>query len=149
MQLNPTHFWLTNVRYLEEKRCVVLQFSQLDLKRMIRLPFFPSFYTSPETADFQQLKEILSSSKKRFLLKNEGNTFKVSASNFSDLNILANLLFNETGFRPFVLGPERQFLLEIEPDQVLGALFAVLGRAALPSHELPQSFGIRFLAHFL
>ncbi len=112
MSQTPTPFWLTDVKYLEEKRAIALEFSQLNNRRMSRLPFFPSFYASQRELAFEALKETISGEKKRFKLEQEGTAFKVSASTFSDLQSLANAVFNETGFRPIVLEPERQFLLE-------------------------------------
>ena len=112
MAETPTQAWLTDVKYLEEKREVSLEFSRLNNRRMSRQPFFPSFYSSKKQLAFETLKEILSSERKRFKLEQEGQAFKISASTFSDLQSLANTLFSETGFRPLVLEPERQFLLE-------------------------------------
>jgi hypothetical protein len=112
MSQTPTQTWLTDVKYLEGKRAVALEFSRLDNRRMSRLPFFPSFYATQKELAFDNLKETLSSERKRFKLEKEGPAFKISASTFSDLQNLANALFSENGFRPLVLEPERQFLLE-------------------------------------
>ncbi|MFA4855861.1 MAG: hypothetical protein WC634_04740 [archaeon] len=112
MDENPTHFWLTDARYIEGKRAVALEFSRLDLRRMARHPFFPYFFVRRQVLDSVCLKDALSAAVVRFKVEDCGNVFKVSASTFSGLNELADLLFKETGFRPLVLGPERQFLLE-------------------------------------
>jgi len=59
-----------------------------------------------------ELKSVISAEKKRFKIEQTKDCFKVLAGTFSDLNSLAHALFQETGFRPLVLEPERQFLLE-------------------------------------
>jgi len=112
MSLTPTHFWLNDVRYLEGKRAIVLEFSRLNLRRMSRQPFFPSFFISSSLTDLETLRKIVSPHKTRFRIEKREEAFKVSSANFSGLNLLANALFNKTGFRPIVLEPERQFLLE-------------------------------------
>lgn len=112
MKQTPTRFWLTNAKYLEEKRAVFLEFSRLNIRRMSRQSLFPSFYASRKELALKPLKEALSSEGKRFRIEEEGPAFKISASTFSGLQHLANALFNETGFRPLVLEPERQLLLE-------------------------------------
>ena len=81
-------------------------------KRMIRLPFFPSFFVSKKEFDLKALQTVLSYNKRRFKIEEKKNSFKVRAATLTDLNHLANILFNETGFRPMVLQPERQFLFE-------------------------------------
>ncbi len=112
MEQTPTQFWLTDVRYLEGKRAILAEFSHLSIKRMLRQPFFPSFFVSEKAIDFKTLKKVLSHNKRRVRLRQQGPAFKVSAATFSGLNQLAELLFRETGFRALVLKPERQFLLE-------------------------------------
>ena len=112
MNLSTSQFWLTGATYLEGRRAMVLQFSQLDLRRVARLPFFPSFFVSKNAIGFEELKKVLLQEKKRFKLEQGEPALKVTASTFSDLNCLANALFKETGLRPPVLKPERQFLLE-------------------------------------
>ncbi len=110
---SPTQHWLTDVQYLEEKRAVTATFSQLDLRRSVRLPFFPYFFVSKKALSGQLLDEILSSYGKRtFRVEEHEHSFKVVAATFSGLNCLANLLFTSINFIPFVLQPERQFLLQ-------------------------------------
>lgn len=89
-----------------------MQFSQLNIRRVVRLPFFPSFFVSNTAISFEDLKKVLLQEKKRFKLEQGTQALKVTASTFSDLNCLANVLFKETGLRAPVLKPERQFLLE-------------------------------------
>ncbi len=91
---------------------LLLEFSQLNLRRMVRMPFFPSFFVRKDTLDFETLKEAVSSHHTRYKIERKGKAFKVSASTFSGLNEIADAIFKETGFRALVLEPERQFLLE-------------------------------------
>ncbi len=91
---------------------MALYFSHLSIKRMIRLPFFPSFFVNKKKVSFETLKRVLSYDKRRFKISEEEDCCKVSAATFSDLNELANILFNETGFRALVVSPERQLLFE-------------------------------------
>ncbi len=112
MNLSTSQFWLTGATYLEGRRAMVLQFSQLNIRRVARLPFFPSFFVNKNGIGFEELKKALLQEKKRFKLEQVEQSLKVTASTFSDLNCLANALFKETGLRPLVLKPERQFLLE-------------------------------------
>jgi len=107
-----TPLWLTNVKYIEGKRAIAVEFSRLNFRRMVRLPFFPSFFVSRNAMSFNELKEALSFGKRRFRILERYGLFQVTAGTFSDLNNLADFLFKETGFRPVVLEPERQFLLE-------------------------------------
>lgn len=108
----PTHLWLTNATYLEGKKAVAIEFSRFNFRRMSKTPFFPSFFISEKVIDKKTLKEILSSSRMRFKISEEENSFRVTASTFSDLEILADLIFQEIGFRALVLSPEKQFLIE-------------------------------------
>ncbi len=109
----PTQYWLTAAQYLEEKRAVLVSFSQLGLRRTIRLPFFPFFFVNKKTVGRQLLDEVLSSyDKRKFIVKEEKHAFKVTAATFKDLNCLANLVFTSINFIPVVLPPERLFLLE-------------------------------------
>jgi hypothetical protein len=112
MGQKTSQFWLTGVRYLEGRRAMVLQFSQLNIRRVARLPFFPSFFVAKKVIGFEELKKVLLQERKRFKLEQLEQTLKVTASTFSALNCLANTLFKETGLRSLVLMPERQFLLE-------------------------------------
>jgi len=113
MDVTPTKFWLSEVEYLEGKRAVTACFSQLNIKRTLRLPFFPFFFISKKAAGMRLLQEVLSSyGARKFRLEEQTNAFKVTASTFSDLNRLANLVFTSINFIPVVLPPERQFLLE-------------------------------------
>lgn len=112
MDLIPQHHWLTSVKHLEGKRAIALAFSRLNIRRTARQPFFPHFFVNRRFIEEKPLREALSPEKRRFRVDRLENAFKVSASTFSDLNLLADSLFKETGFRPLVLEPERQFLLE-------------------------------------
>lgn len=112
MDLVSARFWLTGVNYLQEKRAIVLHFSWLNNRRTAKLPFFPCFYASKAFFSLQQLHQALSGEGKRFKIEEKPRAFKVSAATFSGLNALADRIFNETGFRPLMLNPERQFLLE-------------------------------------
>jgi len=108
----PTCLWLTDVRYLEGKRAIAAEFSRLNLRRMVRLPFFPSFYISKKNLGLETLNKVFAGLGKKTRLADEGSAFKLTASTFSNLNSAADLLFRETGFRALVLRPERQFLLQ-------------------------------------
>ncbi len=112
MTLKASQFWLTDLKYVEEKRAMLLNFSQLGFRRMSRQPFFPSFFVKKTFLSSEGLKEILSLERARFKLQNCEKSFKVVAGAFSDLKLLAEALFKATGFMPLVIEPERQFLLE-------------------------------------
>ncbi len=112
MPLTPNQLWLTDAKYLEDKRAVLVCFSQLDLRRTCRMPFFPSFFVGKGKQEKKALPALISSLDcQRFRLEENKTGFKVTASTFTDLNNLANSLFEATGFRAVVLQPERQFLL--------------------------------------
>ena len=111
--LAPDSFWLIDVKYLEDKRAILADFSRLNIRRNLCLPFFPSFFASKKRVKKEQLLSALSTLGKHFFeLKEEKNAFKITASTFADLNKAANALFQEMDFSPVVLQPERQFLLQ-------------------------------------
>ncbi len=112
MEPIATRFWLTDVMYLEGKRAIAVQFSRLNIRKMVRIPFFPSFYISKEKIGFAALQKMLLGKKSKFRIWQKHSTLQVVAATFYELNNLADALFKETGFRPIVLRPERQFLLE-------------------------------------
>jgi len=109
---SPTPLWLTDVKYMESKKAIAAEFSRLNFRRMVRLSFFPSFFSEKKVLNIFNLQKILSQSNERFTILDSGNSFKISSATFSGLINLADILFNETGFRPLVLNPERQFLIE-------------------------------------
>ncbi|MBN2067292.1 MAG: hypothetical protein JW744_02395 [Candidatus Diapherotrites archaeon] len=110
--LNPTKLWLTDAKYLEDKRAVLLDFSRLNIRRNLLMPFFPSFYLSKERIEEPELNDFFSGQSKSFKVLSCETSFKVSAGSFGLLNEAANTVFRETGIKPVVLNPERQFLLE-------------------------------------
>jgi len=113
MSMFPARFSITCIHYLEEKRAIDVEFSHLTLKRMLRQPFFPSFFLGNKAFSALELKQLLSFfGKKRFSISQQDGSFKVSAASFSELDEFADTVFKETGFRPIVLQPERQFLLQ-------------------------------------
>ncbi|MDP2974196.1 MAG: hypothetical protein Q8N60_04035 [Candidatus Diapherotrites archaeon] len=98
---------------MEDKRAVLADFSRLNIRRNLCLPFFPSFFASKKRVKKEQLLSALSALGKHFFeLKEEKNAFKITAATFADLNKAANALFQEMNFSPIVLQPERQFLLQ-------------------------------------
>ena len=103
--------YLTRVKYFEEKRKLLLEFSNCNGKRTKTFSFFPRFYLD-KRVPFTELKGILSNySPQKFVLKERPNSFEVTASTFKDLKCLANLCLEAFGKRPQVIEPERQFLL--------------------------------------
>ncbi len=113
MAPTPDSFWLTDVKYLEDKRAVLADFSRLNIRRNLCLPFVPSFFASKKRVKKEQLLSALSAlGKQPFELNEEKSAFKITAATFADLNKAANALFQEMNFSPIVLQPERQFLLQ-------------------------------------
>jgi len=108
----PTRLWLTNSAYQEGKKSVILEFSRLGFRRMSRVPFFPSFFADSKEIPKAGLERVIRYDRRKFRLSCSGNSTRVKASTFFDLERIADQLFRETGFRPLVIEPERQFLLE-------------------------------------
>ncbi len=109
--LTSNTIYLTRAKYFEEKRKLLLEFSNCKGKRTKTFPFFPRFYLD-KRVPFPELKNILSNyNPQKFALKKRPNSFEVIASTFKDLKCLANLCLEAFGKRPQVIEPERQFLL--------------------------------------
>jgi hypothetical protein len=109
--LTSNTLYLTKVRYLEEKKRIVLEFSNSELKRTKSFLFFPSFFLEKRVPK-KELNTILSNyNPQRFRADEKQHAFQVTASSFRDLKCLANLCLGALGQRPLLLEPERQFLL--------------------------------------
>ena len=103
--------YLTRVKYFEEKRKLLLEFSNCKGNRTKTFSFFPRFYLD-KRVPFPELKSILFNyNPQKFVLKKRPNSFEVTASTFKDLKCLANLCLEAFGKRPQIIEPERQFLL--------------------------------------
>ncbi|MBN1940917.1 MAG: hypothetical protein JW772_01920 [Candidatus Diapherotrites archaeon] len=108
-------FWLTRVRYLEEKKAVMAEFSKGRIKRTIRFPFFPSFLVSKESITLLELKEAVSEiGNQKFKILETEYSFKVASTNLTALTSLANKIFSAHKARALMPEPERQFLIEKE-----------------------------------
>ena len=106
-------FWLTGLRYLEEKKSVLAEFSCAGFKRTAILAFFPCFLVSKKALSKESLKnEISLLGNQKFELIEIGDCFKVVSTNFSMLETLANNVFKSTGALAIMPSPERQFLIE-------------------------------------
>ncbi|HLC36534.1 MAG TPA: hypothetical protein VJK05_02920 [archaeon] len=114
MTLTPNSFYLTNVKYLHEKKQAIVEYSNKNEKFSERKTFFPKFYLSKELINAGLLKEVLSlyNPKKFKIIENEKNSIAVLASSFDDLKKIAYLVFSSFKVNPLILSPERQFLIE-------------------------------------
>jgi hypothetical protein len=106
-------FWLTGLRYLEEKKAVLAEFSCSGFKRTASIAFFPCLLVSKKAISKEALKrEISLLGKQKFELIESDFSFKAVSSNFSILQRLANNIFASTGTLAIMPEPERQFLIE-------------------------------------
>ena len=109
--LTPTLLWISSVHYLEKHRAIAVEFSNSSMKRKKRFKFYPSMLLHKRVS-LQQLKSIIALyDKKRFEIEERKSTFKITASTFSDLKCLSNLLSTTLDIKPLLIEPERQFLL--------------------------------------
>ncbi|MDD5162785.1 MAG: hypothetical protein PHD95_01105 [Candidatus ainarchaeum sp.] len=111
--LQASVFWLTGLKYLEEKKAVLAEFSCSGLKRTASMAFFPSLLVSKKALSKEALKrEISLLGNQKFELIEMDFSFKVVSSNFSVLQKLANNIFSSAGALAIMPSPERQFLIE-------------------------------------
>ncbi len=108
-----THWFLTEVRYLEEKKCIAAEFSSEETKRNERFTFFPSLLAPKEDRAGELIRELLFTldpQKSKF--ENLKNSIKISASTYSDLKKIRNAIHSSFKIGISHLEPERQFLIE-------------------------------------
>ncbi|MDD5148247.1 MAG: hypothetical protein PHH08_02170 [Candidatus ainarchaeum sp.] len=106
-------FWLTGIKYLEEKKAILAEFSCGESKRTFSLAFFPCLLVSKKTASKESLKQEMSLlGNQKFELIEFENSYKVVSSNFSILQRLANGIFASTGAISIMPLPETQFLIQ-------------------------------------
>ena len=109
-------FFLSKISYVEERREIVAEFSNLLEKRVERFKFFPKAFFNLEGKSFELAKEILSLyDGKRFKLsKVNSRICEIRASTLTDLKKISNLLKQSLKQGLQILEPERQFLIEKE-----------------------------------
>ena len=108
-----SHYFLSNARYLPDKRQILLEYSNAQEKFTQRFTFYPKFYLSLEKIGLEALEKLLSLyDGKRFKLNVKDNVAQIVASTFVDLKKIANLVHSSFRVPPVLLGPERQFLIE-------------------------------------
>lgn len=106
-------FWLTGVKYLEEKKAVIAEFSNEGTKRTFRFAFFPSMLVSKKAISKEELKQEISLlGNQRFELIELESCFRAVSTNFSFLENLANNIFSSYGTTVIMPEAERQFLIE-------------------------------------
>lgn len=110
----PNTAYLTSVEYLPEGRAVAAEFSGMGGKQTMKYPFFPSFCLRIERKNRKLLEEMLSlyGARKFRLEYLPHGTARLTAATFLDLKKIANLLSASLMLNPFILEPERQFLLQ-------------------------------------
>lgn len=104
---NASAFYLSNADYLQEKRLVAVEFSNLKESRRLSFPFIPSILIHKSS-----LKKPFLGILREKKLKTEklSNGLKVFSSDFSVLKEI-NLIIEKKGI---LLSPERQFLLSMK-----------------------------------
>ncbi len=108
-----THWFLTDVRYLEKKKCISAEFSNREHRRTEKISFFPKLLAPKEGRAGELVREILSTlDPQKSRLEENKNAIEVSAATYSDLKRIRNALYSTLKVGIFGLEPERQFLLD-------------------------------------
>lgn len=111
--LSRGEFFLSKISYLEERREIIAEFSNLSEKKVERFKFFPKAFLNIQ-GKAGLAKEVLSLyDAKRFKVSAlENGICGIQAGTFTDLKKISSLL--EQSFRQGlnIAEPERQFLLE-------------------------------------
>ncbi|MCX6801404.1 MAG: hypothetical protein NTZ73_04405 [Candidatus Diapherotrites archaeon] len=108
----PTHAYLTNVAYREEKQQVLAEFSDESKKAAHRFTFFPFINFSTKLSNGQLEDLLLSLGIKKFKVSGENEKKRIETVSFSELKKISNVFARAFGEKPLLLEPERQFLLE-------------------------------------
>jgi len=101
----PNTFCLSNAEYIEEKKRVSVEFSNLTEIKNISFPFVPFILIHNSCVDGSFL-DFLNSSKK-LKIEKISNGLKIFSSDFSFLKCINSMIHN----KGILLSPERQFLL--------------------------------------
>ena len=102
---NPNTFYLSNAEYIEEKRRISIEFSNLSETKRVSFPFVPCILIHKEFLDSASIDYL--NSLKEIRIEEISNGLKVFASNFSFLKELNQ----SVGKKGILLPPETQFLL--------------------------------------
>lgn len=109
--MTPNTAYLTKAHYIEGKRKIAVEFSSCNGKATKSFTFFPSFFLD-KGMPAKELNSILSTyNPQKFKVRERQHSFEVIASTFTDLKCLANLCLEAFGQRPYLIEPERQFLI--------------------------------------
>ncbi len=111
---SPDTFWyLSKLSYIEEKRLVVVEFSNNEKKQSGSFSFFPRVLIPISKATEPIIRQLLNSfGTKKFKAEKKSETvLSVSAKTFSDLKRFCNLLNATIKMQTILLKPEQQFLL--------------------------------------
>jgi len=113
LPIQNTVFYLSKVSYLEEKRLVVVEFSNNSSKRSESFLFFPSALVPSSNSTEPIIRQLLNSfDRKKFKVEKRNDcTLAVFARSFSDLKRFCTLLEATLKTRALLVEPERQFLL--------------------------------------
>ncbi|MBU2476613.1 hypothetical protein KKG83_04025, partial [Candidatus Micrarchaeota archaeon] len=105
MPLTSNTFYLSNAEYIEKKRRISVEFSNLEQTKRISFPFIPCIMVPDSCRNL--LLTPKESSGKGFRLEKISNGIKIFSPDFSFLESI-NLSIEKKGI---LLSPERQFLL--------------------------------------
>jgi hypothetical protein len=134
-----TAVFLSGVSYLENKRQVLVEYSSEEEKFNERQAFFPKFFLPFGDFNRQALDDVFSLyDARRFRLEQGENSLKVTAKTFTDLKKLANIIHLSLDFKPLVLSPERQHLIESEISYFDAFIESPLGRVKAEEKMMPK-----------
>ncbi|MBT4597190.1 MAG: hypothetical protein HOC95_04405 [Candidatus Diapherotrites archaeon] len=108
----PTHKYLVNVTYLEEKNEIYAYFKNEGEQTVKRFSFFPYFILQKDL-DTKKVQELLFDFKiKNFSIEQNNKSNKIVSSSFDTLKKISKVLAKTTNKKHLVLAPERTFLIE-------------------------------------
>lgn len=135
-------YYLVDVKYLEDKKQIVLFFVNQENKIIQRHVFFPSLLL-PKSIALSDLKKFLSVlDLRKFKIIVFDNSIKLVASNYSNLKKAFNLITASFNVQPLLLEPERQFLLEKNFSYFNS--FKLILNTLIKSTELPSEEFLEF-----
>src|SRR3989344_9642020 len=133
--------FLSGAAYAGQKREIFAEFRRGNERFSRRFRFFPKIFV-PKRFSPELLKSLLSVlSLQNFSVKEREFSNEISFSDFSGLGQASALIESSLGYKPIVLNPGRQFLLEKN-----WAFFQAFGMESLES--LPMEFPEAILPMF-
>jgi len=109
----PFVFWLTRISYSGERKAVLAEFSNGNIKRTLRFAFLPGALLSKKKLSKEEIKQCISAVKPgKYRISEKENCWKITAANFEILEKITNLIFEEHCATAVMPSPEKQFLIE-------------------------------------